>query len=156
MHTVRELLKAPDAPQSVARVVPDTTVLKAAARMNELRIGSLMVMVPVLVDSDTRTQIADLVGIVTERDILTQVVAANRDPATTTVGEIMTKQVLTCTPDTTIDEARRVMREHRVRHLPVIDEAELVGMLSIGDLNIAETATLTETIRYLETYISQG
>lgn len=155
MHTVRELLRAKGS-QSVCRVVPDTTVLKAAAKMNEHRIGSLMVMVPVLIDSDRKAQIADMVGIVTERDILTRVVAAQRDPATTTVGEIMTRRVLTCTPDTPIDEARRVMREERVRHLPVIDQAELVGMLSIGDLNIAEHATLSETIRYLEAYIAQG
>ena len=155
MHTVRELLKARGS-QGVAKVVPDTTVLKAATKMNEHRIGSLMVMVPVLVDSDRQAQIVDLVGIVTERDILTRVVATQRDPATTTVGEIMTRRVLTCTPDTPVDEARRVMREERIRHLPVIDETELVGMLSIGDLNLAERATLSETIRYLEAYIAQG
>ena len=137
MPNVKAILK--DKPRSVHTVAANATVHDAACLMNERHIGSLVVL-----DQD---QIA---GILTERDILTRVVAASRDPDETLVREVMTDEILTCTPATRLTEARHVMREKRVRHLPVIDRGRLVGMLSIGDLNLAENHQLEQTIHHME------
>jgi CBS domain-containing protein len=143
MHLVAELLRR-KGPQ-VFSIHPEDSALDAAKKMNQYRIGSLVVT-----GEGGRTA-----GIVTERDILTKVVAADRPPATTPVSAIMTEQVLTCTPRTPLDELRHTMRERRIRHVPVVDNGQLVGMASLGDLNVAETQTLSETIGYLEAYISR-
>ena len=66
----------------------------------------------------------------------------------------MTRGVLTCSPETHLDDLRQLMRQKRIRHVPVLDEGRLVGMVSIGDLNAAEARNLTETIGFLEAYIS--
>jgi CBS domain-containing protein len=140
MSTVRELLvkKGPH----VASIGKDDTVLAAARLMNQRRIGSL-----VLAEGD------QIVGIFTERDILTRVVAEGRDPATTKIADVMTTPVACCGSDTTIAECRGVMRDRRIRHLPVVDKGRLVGMITIGDLNAAEITEHQTTIRDLNTYI---
>jgi CBS domain-containing protein len=129
--------------RSVETVAPDTTVLDAAQIMNDQHIGSLVVV----------GHEGGLVGIVTERDFLRRVIAENRDASKAVVSEIMTRNILTCTPDTRLDEVRSTMRDRRVRHVPVIDAGRLVGMISIGDLNFAESRTLTEQVEQLEMYI---
>lgn len=144
MHTVADLLAA-KSPAGVETIEPDSTVLAAAARMNDRHIGALMVS-----EGD---QVA---GIVTERDIMTRVVATQRDPAKTHVRDVMTERVVACAPTTTLNELRNVMREKRIRHVPVLDGTQLVGIVSIGDLNFAENSTLNETIRYLEEFLSHG
>src|SRR5581483_5050016 len=108
MARVRELLerKGPH----VWTLGPKATVLQAALAMNEHRVGSLVVV------DDGR-----VVGILTERDILVRVVAGRRDPASTAVADVMTAEVVCCSPDTTLDEARGAMRDRRIRHLPVAD-----------------------------------
>jgi CBS domain-containing protein len=126
----------------VYRISEQATVLEAARMMNEHRIGALVVM-----------NAERLVGIFTERDILCRVVAEQRDPAKTTVEQVMTSPVACCTPQTTRDECRAVMRERRLRHLPVVDDGRLVGMISIGDLNDAEQADQEQTIQYLTEYV---
>jgi CBS domain-containing protein len=142
MHTISELLRH-KGPQ-VFTISPDATVLEAAKKMNQHRIGSLVV-----------AEGERIAGIVTERDILTKVVAGERPPAATPVSEAMTEKVLTCTPGTGLDELRHTMRERRIRHVPVVENGRLVGMASLGDLNFAEAHTLSETIGYLEAYISR-
>lgn len=144
MHTVADMLAAKSSPD-VEMIEPGATVLAAAARMNDRRIGALMVS-----EGDA------VRGIVTERDIMTRVVATQRDPAKTLVQDVMTERVVACAPTTTLDELRNVMREKRIRHVPVLDGAKLVGIVSIGDLNFAENTTLNETIRYLEEFLSHG
>lgn len=129
----------------VRAVAPDETVLAAAQRMNDDKIGSLVVM-----NGST------LVGIVTERDVMTRVVAARRDPATTMVETVMTPSPMTCTPCTKVSAAREIMREKRIRHLPVCDGEKLVGMVSIGDLNAYETEQLNGLVNTLESYITSG
>ena len=125
-------------------VTPDASVLKAAERMNEHHIGSLVV-----------TQNERLVGIFTERDILQRVVAKQLDPATTTVSDVMTAAVACATSQTTLDEMKSVMREKRIRHLPVVDtDHHVLGMISIGDLNRTQQNVQERTIRYLEQYMS--
>ena len=87
--------------RSVETVSPESTVLEAAQIMNDQHIGSLVVV----------GHEGGLVGIVTERDFLRRVIAASRDPSTTRVSEIMTRSILTCTPDTRLDEVRATMRK---------------------------------------------
>lgn len=142
MYIVSELIQQKGA--SVFTIAPTATALDAAQKMNEHRIGSLVV-----------TDGVRIAGIVTERDILTRVVAAKRAPHHTPVSEIMTPRVLTCAPGASLDELRRTMRERRIRHVPVVEDGALVGMVSLGDLNFAEARTLSETICYLEAYIAQ-
>lgn len=141
MQSVRELIANKGG--TVHSVPITATVLDAARVMNEVRIGAVVVL-----DEGV------MVGILTERDILTRVVAAEQDPSRTFVPQVMTREVLTCEPETRIGEARHVMRERRVRHLPVVEQGKLLGMLSIGDLNLVENETLVATIRHMEAYIS--
>ena len=104
-------------------VVPEATVLVAVRKMNEERIGALLVC-----------DRGDVVGIFTERDILCRVVDSTRDPATTTVAEVMTNELVAVPPDTLVEEAMAVITAKRCRHLPVIEDGNLVGLVSIGDL----------------------
>lgn len=129
----------------VRAIAPDETVLAAAQRMNDDKIGSLVVM-----------RGSTLVGIVTERDVMTRVVAARKDPASTAVATVMTPDPITCTPCTSVGQAQKIMSERRIRHLPVCDEEKLVGMVSIGDLNAYQTEQLHGLVSTLEAYITSG
>lgn len=145
MYLVSQLLarKQEAGTRSVATVSPETTVLEAARLMNDQHIGSLVVC----------GRDGGVVGIITERDFLRRVLASERAPASTTVESVMTRDVLTCEPDTTLNEIRATMRERRIRHLPVVENGRLVGMISIGDLNFAESRMLSEQVEHLESYI---
>jgi CBS domain-containing protein len=140
MATVREILLNKD--PWVASIGPRASALEAALTMNRHKVGSLMVM-----DGAT------VVGILTERDLLQRVLAEQLDAAKTPVEEVMTTEILCCQPHTTIEEARVVMKERRVRHLPVVDHAGLHGMISIGDLNAFEAHSQEVTIHFLQEYI---
>lgn len=144
MANVRQLIEG--RAQPVATIAPEATALEAARLMNDRRIGALVVV----------GEGAGPVGILTERDILTRLVAKSRDPASTIVGDLMTEHLITCEPETKLVELRDLMRERRIRHVPVMEDGHLTGMVSIGDLNAAEAGALTETIKSLEAYISQG
>jgi CBS domain-containing protein len=143
----------------VVVISPRATVLEAAERMNYCRIGALVV-----VDTDdselpsnrSRDSSGNVVGMFTERDVLTRVVAARRDPANTMVMDVMTSPVITCSPATTSDELRQVMREKRVRHVPVADSGRLVGLVSIGDINTVDVQVMVQTIEYLEQFMYRG
>lgn len=140
MGTVKDILAKKG--RDVATVTRDQTVLAAAEEMNRRRIGSLVV-----VEEGT------VVGIFTERDILTRVVAARRDPAATRVEEVMTTPVAVCRPDTRIEECRGVMTNQRIRHLPVIADGRLAGIVTSGDVLASEMAEQQQTITYLQEYI---
>ncbi|HMN40838.1 MAG TPA: CBS domain-containing protein [Phycisphaerales bacterium] len=143
MPTIADLLKVKGS--AVLTISPGATILDAARRMNEKRVGALVVVDDHMPDR--------IVGIVTERDILTKVVAGEKPPATTSVADAMSPRVLSCTPATDMEEARAAMRERRIRHLPVVDaQGGLCGMVSIGDLNQAQVRVLAETVMYLEQY----
>lgn len=123
---------------------PGETVLAATQKMNEHGIGALLV-----IDDEE-----NLVGIFTERDVLRRVVAAELPPATVQVAEVMTTEVACCTPETSIDEARNIFRQRRIRHLPVIDDnGDIQGLISIGDLNAHYTNHQEVTIQYLHEYL---
>ena len=126
----------------VHSIPEDHTVLNAAVVMNTHRIGALVV-----------TSGEVVVGIFTERDVLYRVVAARRDPATTLVKDVMSSPVAVCTPQTTRDECRQVMRSRRIRHLPVVSEGKLVGIASIGDVLEFTDAEQSATIQYLYQYM---
>ena len=141
MPCVQDILAIKGA--QVQAIGPEASVLHAARLMNEHKIGCLVVM------DDER-----VVGMFSERDILRRVVVPCRDPATTTVAEVMTTEVVGCRPHTKLLEARGVMKNRRIRHLPVLDDEErLCGLISIGDLNAHDMHEHESTIYIMEQYI---
>jgi CBS domain-containing protein len=127
----------------VLSIGPEATALDAAVLMNDHKIGALVVL-----------HDGQLVGMITERDLLQRVLAQCRDPAHTLVKEVMTAEVVCCRPHTKLVEARGVMKNRRIRHLPVVDEGRrLDGLISIGDLNAFEAHDHEVTIHVLEEYI---
>ena len=109
--------------RKVIAIKPTATAREAAQIMTKYRIGSLLVM------EDEK-----LLGIVTELDILWKIVAKNRDPETTLVNEIMTKEVITIKPDQTLEEAAQIMVEKRIKKLPVVENDKVVGIITATDL----------------------
>ncbi len=146
MPTVADVLskKADRGSTGIVTVTPEDLVLDAVRVMNDHRIGSVIVV---------DTPGGRMVGIFTERDLLTRVVAAGLKPDATKIADVMTKRVVCCSRDTNADELRSVIREKRVRHIPVVDDEKPVGMVSIGDLNTARTEDLEQTVQYLELYL---
>jgi CBS domain-containing protein len=141
MSQVRQLLERKGS--QVLTIGPAASVLQAALLMNEHRVGALVAV------EDGR-----VAGMFTERDVLLRVVADRRDPEATPVGDVMTAPVVCCSPETTVDEARGVMRDRRIRHLPVADaEGRLLGLISIGDLNAQLQAAHEQTVFLLTEYI---
>jgi len=139
--TVREILG--NKGRHMNTVSQHANVFEAAVLMNEHKIGSLLVI-----------QDGRLIGILTERDILRRVVAEERDARHTSVGEVMTRDVVCCRLHTDMEEARVVMRDQRIRHLPVMSEQEeVVGLISIGDLNAYQVQHHERTIYQMQEYI---
>jgi len=118
-------------------------VFEAVQEMVESNVGSLLV-----------TDRGDIVGIVTERDYLRRVTLEGRTDKDTPVGEIMTAPLVVVTPETEIDECMAVMTDRRIRHLPVVEDGEVVGVVSIGDLVKWIISEQEETIQQLEHYIT--
>lgn len=142
MPNVADILMNKDT--NVVCVTPETTVLKATQLMNEHRIGSVCV-----IDST-----GILIGVFSERDVLTRIVAAERVPQETLVGEVMTANPCTCTADTDLDDLGEMMRDKRVRHVPVLDANGLLqGMVSIGDLNAFHVSAQEMQIQQLNDYV---
>jgi len=140
MAQVREILQRKGS--QIWSIGPEATVLQAALFMTEHKVGALVVL-----------DQGQLIGVVSERDVMQRVVAQERDPARTTVGEVMTGEVICCSPETTLEEARGAMRNRRIRHLPVVVENRLLGVVSIGDLNAYLTADQEQTIFLLSEYL---
>jgi len=121
---------------------PYTKVKDAADKMRQKKIGSLLVM------SDD-----DLLGIFTERDILTKIVADGLDPSEIEVRTIMTKDVIVIEPHRTVRDAMQIVTEKKLRHLPVVKDGKLIGMLSGGDLTRSVVAEAEGFIDTLYEYI---
>jgi CBS domain-containing protein len=128
--------------RDVATTAPGTSVVVAVEHMNVRHIGSLVV-----VDGSRLT------GILTERDVLMRVVAAGRDPRVTMVAEVMTPDPVIVRPDMTIGDAMRLITERRCRHLPVVDETGLCGLISSGDLTSWVVRLREAEINDLQDYI---
>jgi CBS domain-containing protein len=141
MATVRDILANKGG--QVWTIGKQAAVQQAANLMNEHKIGALVVLHEEQVE-----------GMFTERDVLRRIVGEYRDPAATRVEEVMTSDVVCCTPETSIDEARSAMKNRRIRHLPVIDaDGRLHGLISIGDLNAFQAASQEQTIHLLHEYL---
>lgn len=143
MHSVSSILESKGS--NVFHIAPDATVLDAADLMNRHHVGALVV-----VRGDS------VVGMFTERDVLNRVVARRRDPAATAVQDVMSTPVAYCSPTASRAECRAVMRQRRIRHLPVIANDKLLGLVSIGDILLDEGAEQQETIHYLYEYMYGG
>ncbi len=122
--------------------MPDCSVRDACRLMRDRRIGALLVM-----ENETLT------GIFTERDVMNLVVAEGKDPDKTTVSEVMTPRVIMVRADRPVAEIEAIMRQERVRHVPVAGEKGLLGLISIGDLNAFNAAQEHQTVEYLTQYI---
>ncbi len=120
------------------------TVREAAVAMAARRIGALMVL-------DEQGQLS---GIFTERDVMGKVVAAHRDPDTTRLADVMTRNPDTIGPEESAAEALGMMRKHGYRHLPVVDGAKLVGMVSVRDLYATALGELEEGLQERDAFIS--
>jgi CBS domain-containing protein len=121
-NTVALLLK--EKGSRLVSTAPSAAVRDAVQAMNDENIGAVLVM-----DGQK------LVGIFTERDVLVRVVGAKRDPATTLVSEVMTATVRSVEPTSTVDHAFRLMSDRRHRHLPVVENGLVHGLVSMGDVN---------------------
>jgi len=141
MKLVKHLLDGKG--RDIVSVVPDSTVLEAIILMADKAIGSLVVMVD-----------DELLGIVTERDYARKVIIKGRSSKTTRVSEIMTTGVFTTSSAESVNDCMSLMTEKRIRHLPVLEDNRVIGMISIGDLVQAIISDQKEEIEQLENYIS--
>ena len=126
-------------------IPPTATVYQAIQMMSDRNIGAL----PVL--DGTR-----LVGIISERDYMSKVVLKGKSSKDTPVSDIMVRDLVTVGPEQTVSSCLEIITEHRIRHLPVVDGDELLGIVSIGDLVKWVIATQRMTIEQLNAYISGG
>lgn len=137
----------------VYAITPTASVLEATQLMNRYKIGSLVVTLTSHA-FDNAAECDRVVGIISERDVLTRLVAQQRDPTTTLVEEIMTADVAFCRPETSLEDLSSVMHARHIRHLPVCGEGgQLCGMISIGDLNAWQADGQEKTINFLNDYI---
>ena len=130
---------------AVATIAEEATVMDAAKIMSDRHIGSLVV-----VRGDT------IVGIFTERDVLNRVVARHRDPVEVIIKDVMSTPVAYCQPTTKLAECRGVMTRKRIRHLPVVKDNKLLGMVSSGDILAMEHGEQQKTIEYMYEYLYEG
>jgi CBS domain-containing protein len=140
MPSVRDLLARKGT--NVISMSPSQSVLDAAHTMNDHGIGGVLVM-----------EDGKLAGIFTERDVMRRVVAANRDPSTTQLRDVMTTQCLTVSADTKVAEVRAMMTSRRIRHLPVVTEDGIVGVVTAGDVLAHEVAQHEARADELEKYV---
>jgi CBS domain-containing protein len=143
MITVRELLERKGG--VVWTIGPSTSVFEAIKTMAEKGIGALVVM-----------EGSELVGIISERDYARKVVLQGKSSKGTSCREVMTGKVFFVTPERTLDECMALMTEKRIRHLPVLENKKLVGIVSIGDCIKAIVSKQEFIIEQLETYIRGG
>ncbi len=139
---VRSLLRTKGRNQ-VWSIGPEETVFRAIELMSEKQIGCLVVLIG-----------GQLAGIVSERDYARKLILKGRSSQQTRVGEIMSTPALFVTPEKTVAESMRIMTNRRVRHLPVLEGDNVVGMLSIGDLVNWVITSQQQTIRHLHNYIA--
>jgi CBS domain-containing protein len=141
MRTVRQLLEA-KTPEIYA-IAPEAPVIEAIRLMAEKRIGAVLVM-----------EGARLVGILSERDYARKIVLQGRSSSDTPVRTIMTADVVTVRPEDSADHCMQVVTEQRIRHLPVIRDGEVVGVVSIGDLVKAVIEDQQVELDQLQRYIA--
>ena len=140
MSTVQDVLAAKGS--AVHTIDVSATVLVATRAMNQRRIGALVV-----------TDAGRIVGMFTERDVLHRIVACELSPSAVPVSQVMTREVIFCRPDMDLDEVSRIIRDRRIRHLPVCNDAgQLLGLISIGDINAHHASSQEAHIHFLHDY----
>jgi CBS domain-containing protein len=141
MRTVRQLLdtKTPE----VHAVAPDDSVIAAIRLMAEKGVGAVLVM-----------QGAQLSGIVSERDYARKIVLHGRSSSDTSARDIMTTDVVTVGPNYTVERCMQIVTERRIRHLPVVEDGQVVGVISIGDLVKAVIEDQQVELDQLQRYIA--
>ncbi len=140
MTTVRQLLGRKG--RGICSIEPEDPVLEAIRSMADHHVGALLVM-----------KAGQLVGIVSERDYARKVILLGRSSSETPVWQIMSSPVHTVSPDQSLDECMRMVTDRRVRHLPVVEDGQVIGVISIGDLVKAVIENQQHIIEQLETYI---
>ncbi len=140
MNQLSEILDEKSA--DVLQIEADASVFEAVKRMVEANVGSLLV-----------TEGGEITGIVTERDYLRRVALEGRTDKETAVRELMSTPLIVVTPQTTIDECMALMTDRRIRHLPVVDGGEVVGVVSIGDVVKFKSKQQSFEIKFLHDYI---
>jgi CBS domain-containing protein len=143
MNQVSEILD--DKGREVLKIDADTSVLDAVKQMVEANVGSLLV-----------TEGGEVTGIVTERDYLRRVAHEGPTDGQEAVREIMSSPLVVVSPDTPIDECMAVMTDRRIRHVPVVEDSEVVGIISIGDVVKFKSKQQSFEIKYLTEYISSA
>ena len=141
MKLVQHLLDSKG--REIISIVQEASVFDAIKLMADRSVGSLLVM-----DGD------ELKGIVTERDYARKVIIKGRSSESTPVADIMTTDLVTASADQTVNDCMNMMSSKRIRHLPVIVDGQVAGLISIGDLVQAIIADQQEAIQQLEQYIS--
>ena len=137
---IREIIQSKGA--AVVTVAPDRTVLEAMRVLVEHGIGAVVVM-----DGDR------IAGIMSERDVLRLGAKSPASLETTRVADVMTRDLIVAVPDDDLDYAMQVMTKNRIRHLPIVADGSLAGMLSIGDVVNAARRTVESENRHLRDYI---
>lgn len=140
MATVAQILK--EKGNEVITTSPQTSLINAVRLMIERKVGALLV-----------TQGEQIMGIFTERDFLRSALRTDKTLAEITVGEVMTKDLIVVTPEWELENCLSVMTMKRCRHLPVMQEGKLVGMISIGDIGKYLSAEKEAEIKFLKEYI---
>ncbi len=141
MATAKDIL-ARKKSLEVFTVLPGDSVRDACRLMRDRRIGAVLV-----------AEGEALHGIFTERDVVNLVVAEEKDPARTVVADVMTRKVIVVQSDRPVEDIEAIMRQERVRHVPVVDGKTLIGMISIGDVNAYNAAEDHQNVEYLTQYI---
>jgi CBS domain-containing protein len=141
MNRVKEILD--EKGHDVLQIEADVTVFDAVKRMVEAGVGSLLV-------SDG----GEVAGIFTERDYLRRMTLEGRDDKDTAVRDVMSSPLVVVTPQNTIDECMAMMTDRRIRHLPVVEDGEVVGVVSIGDIVKFKSKQQSFEIKYLTDYIT--
>jgi CBS domain-containing protein len=139
--TLKDILEAKG--RNVFKIGGEASVYDAAKMMVDQNVGSLLV-----------TEGGKVTGIVTERDYLKRVTLQGRTDLRTAVREICSSPLIVAAPETTVDECMALMTDRRIRHVPVVEDGEVVGLVSIGDLVKFTSAQQSFELRYLTEYIS--
>jgi len=143
MGRISEILRGKGA--DVLKIDASATVFDAIRKIVDKNVGSILV-----------TEGDEVVGIMTERDYLRKIAVLGRTSHETLVSEIMTSPLVYVTPETTIEESMAIMTDRRIRHLPVVENEDVVGIISIGDLVKFQSREQSFQIQYLTEYISGG
>lgn len=141
MHTVKQILRQKES-NEIWSIRPDATVLEAIQVMADKRAGALLVM-----------EGPGLKGIISERDYAREVILKGRSSKDTLVGEIMSTNLITVPSTQSVDSSLAIMSENHIRHLPIVDDDTVVGVLSLGDLVKDVISDQQSTIEQLENYI---